>query len=102
MKATQLWFICGALVVLLLLFVGTTIATAQTGADYHISWWTVDGGGGMSQSADEQYKLSGTIGQPDVGAATGIGYAVRGGFWGSLRAAIPEFFNYLPLITTSQ
>ena len=98
MKATRIRIVCGILVALLLLFAGTTIATAQTGGDYSISWWTVDGGGGTSHSADEQYTLKGTIGQPDVGDATGMGYAVRGGFWGSLGAVVREFFIHLPLI----
>jgi hypothetical protein len=98
MKATRIRIICGTLVALILLFVGTTIATAQPSSDYNISWWTVDGGGGTSQSMDGQYTLNGTIGQPDVGAAAGIGYAVRGGFWGSLSAAIQEFLIHLPLI----
>jgi hypothetical protein len=102
MKVTQIRIICGALVALLLLFVGTTIAAAQTGSDYHITWWTVDGGGGTSQTADKQYTLSGTIGQPDVGTAAGIGYAVRSGFWGSLSADIEEFFVHLPLITINK
>ena len=88
------------LLVLLLLLIGTTIASAQTDTDYSISWWTVDGGGGDSQSADEQYKLNGSIGQPDVGHATGNGYSVKGGFWISLSTAIREFFINLPLILT--
>jgi hypothetical protein len=101
MKTTRIHAIHGALfllLVLLLFFAGTAVATAQTDSDYDISWWTVDGGGGASQSADEQYKLNGSIGQPDVGNAAGIGYAVKGGFWGSLGTAIREFFIHLPLV----
>ena len=101
MKITRIHVMHGTfllLLILLLLFVGTTIAAAQTENDFSISWWTVDGGGGISQSADEQYKINGSIGQPDVGIATGFGYAVKGGFWGSLHTAIREFFIYLPLI----
>ena len=101
MKATKIGVISSTLILLLLLFAVTSNATAQSSSDYSISWWTVDGGGGTSQSADEQYTLSGTIGQPDVGAATGEGYSVRGGFWGSLGAAIQDFFIYLPLILTN-
>jgi hypothetical protein len=101
MKTTRIRVICAALVALLLLFTGTTIAFAQTASDYSITWWTIDGGGGTSRSADEQYSLSGTIGQPEVGTATGIGYAIKGGFWGSLGAAIQEFFIHLPLVLTN-
>jgi hypothetical protein len=98
MKTTRIRFVCFAMVILILLFAGTTIATAQTTGDYSISWWTIDGGGGTSQSADEQYSLSGTIGQPDVGAPSGFGFAVKAGFWGSLSAAIQELFIYLPIV----
>ena len=102
MKAIRTRLICGALVALLLLIAGTTIATAHTTGDYSISWWTVDGGGGTSQSADDQYTLSGTIGQPEVGEASGLGYTVKGGFWSSLSAAIQEFLIYLPLTAASE
>jgi hypothetical protein len=76
--------------------------TALAASDYQINWWTVDGGGGTSQSADGHYTLNGTIGQPDVGAASGDDFAIKGGFWGSLSAAIQEFFVHLPLITSSE
>ena len=87
------------LIVLGTLFI-STVALAAT--DYQIHWWTVDGGGCTSQSADGQYTLNGTIGQPDVGTATGGNYTVKGGFWGSLSAAIQEFFVHLPMITSSE
>ena len=99
MKTTHTRILCGALVAFLLFFVGTTIAAAQTTGDYSISWWTVDGGGGTSQSAEKQYTLSGAIGQAEVGDATGIGYAIKGGFWASLSAAIREILIYLPLVS---
>ena len=63
--------------------------------DYQINWWTVDGGGGSSQSADGQYVLNGTIGQPDTGSAFGNGYTLNGGFWyGIFR----EFLIHLPFV----
>ena len=101
MQSTQTRIICGVLVAILLLFAGSTIATAHTSSVYTISWWTIDSGGGTSLYADDQYTLNGTIGQPDVGTASGVGYAIKGGFWGSLSAIIQDFFIYLPLILTN-
>jgi hypothetical protein len=47
---------------------------------YSIDWFTIDGGGGTSTNG--QYSLSGTIGQPDAGAAmTNGNYSLTGGFW---------------------
>ena len=59
-------------------------AMAATGAsaEYKIDRWTVDGGGGRSESA--QYVVTGTIGQADADAlqpTTGGSYALTGGFW---------------------
>ncbi len=55
--------------------------------NYSIDWSTIDGGGGVSTGG--VYQVSGTIGQPDAGAAmTGGNYSVSGGFW-SLIAAVP-------------
>jgi hypothetical protein len=52
-------------------------AFAQT---YSIDWSTIDGGGGTSTGG--VYSVSGTIGQPDAGAAMTNGqYSVTGGFW---------------------
>lgn len=48
-------------------------------ADYKIVWSTIDGGGG--QSAGGQYKLTGTIGQPDASFSEGGQYELLGGFW---------------------
>lgn len=53
-----------------------SIASAQ----YAVTWYTIDGGGGTSTGAT--YSISGTIGQPDAGPTmTGSTYAVTGGFW---------------------
>jgi hypothetical protein len=53
------------------------ISQAQS---YSIDWYKVAGGGGTS--TNEQYALSGTVGQPDAsGALSGGGYTVVGGFW---------------------
>lgn len=87
-----------------LLLTGTALvaANAAAGADaanYQLSWWTVDSGGGSSQSADGLYTLSGTISQPDAGFAAGGEYTLHSGFWQQVGAAIQEFWVYLPLVT---
>jgi len=52
--------------------------------DYEIDWHNIDGGGEMWSTRGD-YKLGGTIGQPDAGATTGAGpggtYSLTGGFW---------------------
>ena len=51
---------------------------------YSIDWSTIDGGGGTSTGG--VFAISGTIGQPDAGAAlTGGDYSLVSGFW-SLQA----------------
>jgi len=54
----------------------TTVASAR---DYAINWYTVDGGGGVSSGG--QYRVAGTIGQPDAGRLAGGSFAINGGFW---------------------
>jgi len=50
------------------------------GAQYAITWHTIDGGGDTSTGG--VYSISGTIGQPDAGATMTNGqYAITGGFW---------------------
>ena len=47
---------------------------------YSIDWFKISGGGGTSTNG--QYSVSGTIGQPDAGAAMSGGqFSVTGGFW---------------------
>jgi hypothetical protein len=55
-------------------------ASAASAQSYAINWHTIDGGGGTSTGG--VYSVSGTIGQPDAGAALTNGqYSVTGGFW---------------------
>lgn len=47
---------------------------------YSINWYKLAGGG--DTSTNSQFSLSGTIGQPDAGAAmSGGAYSLTGGFW---------------------
>jgi hypothetical protein len=82
------------------LFLAALVAApcvARAGEDYRIDWYTLDGGGGTSTSADQSYSLSGTIGQPDAevvslcSADGGAGcvnatYELTGGFWAGISA----------------
>ncbi len=61
----------------LLLFVVLAASTAS--AQYEISWYTIDGGGGRSSGGP--YTLTGTIGQPDAAYSAGGNFELLGGFW---------------------
>ena len=50
-------------------------------ADYEITWYTIDGGGGTSSGGD--YVLVGTAGQPDAGVSSGGDYVLNSGYWAS-------------------
>jgi len=79
------------------LLLASSLALAQSGGDYDLSWSTVDGGGGTF-STGGVYSLGGTAGQPDAGLASGGVYALGGGFWGGGAVAAPENAIYLPLV----
>ena len=59
-----------------------SVASAQ---DWSVDWNTIDGGGELlSETADQQWQVSGTIGQPDGTeslALSGSGWTLTGGFW---------------------
>jgi len=88
MRQTTLFL---ALTALLLL---ASVALAQSGGGYDLTWNTVDGGG-YTFSEGGGYSLGGTVGQPDAGVLSGGGYTLAGGFWagGAARYSI-----YLPLV----
>jgi hypothetical protein len=73
----------------------TSVALAQEGDGYDLSWSTVDGGG-FTFSSGGGYELGGTVGQHDAGSMSGGDYVLSGGFWcgGALQ---PEYPAYLPL-----
>ena len=81
-----------------LLMLGS-VALAQSGGSYDLSWWTVDGGGATFNTASD-YSLGGTAGQPDAGVLAGAEYTLGGGFWrgGVLPPAVEGFELYLPLV----
>lgn len=64
----------------LLVFALCLPALAQ---QYSIDWYKISGGGGTS--TNDQYTISGTIGQHDAGGPmTGGNYSLTGGFWAFL------------------
>jgi len=74
-------------------------ALAQTGGDYDLTWWTVDGGGGTVEGSG--YTLIGTVGQPEPGPSlTGGDYTLLSGFWSAGGAISPptDEYLYLPLV----
>jgi hypothetical protein len=77
-----------------LLVLVSSVSAATLDGDYDLSWWTVDGGGGTWSSADEQYELSGTAGQPDARVWEDGDYSLLGGFW----SAEVQYRIYLPLV----
>ncbi|MFZ6031539.1 MAG: hypothetical protein ACOYYS_27830 [Chloroflexota bacterium] len=78
-----------------LFLMGTTLVATT---DYQINWWTVDQGGGRSQSTNGQYVLSGTVGQPEAGSLGADTYILTGGFWQGIGLSIHQFLIHLPLI----
>lgn len=66
-------------IILAAYFLLTASALAQSGGDYDLSWFTIDGGG--RTIADGNYRLKGSIGQPDAGPLmSGGNYTLVGGF----------------------
>ena len=71
-------------VIVLFFFVILLAAASLTLAQerkYALEWWTVDGGGALSE--DGRYALHSTIGQPDAGAMSSDRYTLRTGYWNS-------------------
>ncbi len=83
------------LIPVLALFLYTSTTLSQGG--YNLSWWTVDGGGGVSGGGG--YTLVGTVGQPDAGVALSGGeYILVGGFWPGAASGRGGLMIYLPII----
>jgi len=75
----------------------SSIAAAQTGAGYDLTWNTIDGGGGSNSGGT--YSLAGTLGQSDAGTLSGSGYTLHGGFWISPAVLpLPHFEVFLPVV----
>ncbi len=76
------------IVVLLLLSPMISVSDAE----YELTWYTVDGGGGRSSGGP--YTLMGTIGQPDAAYSAGGNYELLGGFWPGEPLCFVDFEHY--------
>ena len=90
----RLFFISIAALTAALLVV--SIAVAQSGSGYDLSWSAIAGGGGSSRGGG--HSLDGILGQFDTGMLSGGGYTLSGGFWTELTPLTSSFSVYLPLI----
>ena len=54
------------------------LALAQSSANFELSWFALDGGGGRQQSAT--FALQGSLGQTVSGSSASANHAVVGGF----------------------
>jgi len=61
-------------------------------ADYELSWYTIDGGGGKSSAG--QYTVMGTIAQHDVAYSAGGDYELLGGFWPGEPLCTVDFYHF--------
>jgi hypothetical protein len=96
-KKTIQYLIIAAIFAVLLIPTIVGASSTLTDDGYEINWWTVDGGGGVSEGGD--YTLKGTIGQPDASTTTeGGNYSLRGGFWVEGILTIYEYLINLPLV----
>jgi hypothetical protein len=82
------------LLLLAALLLLASVARAQSGGGYDLTWSTIDGGG-YTFSEGGGYSLGGTVGQPDAGVLSGGDYTLAGGFWGGAAA---RYGVYLPLV----
>ena len=85
--------------VLIAALLSVTIATAQTGSGYDLTWTTSNSGGGTTSSGG--YTLNLTLGQVDAGVQSGGGYTLMGGFWSGVSEASSgpvDHWLYLPLV----
>jgi hypothetical protein len=83
-------------VLTLLFLLSVTLAYAQSGGLYDLSWWTIDGGSGTLTGSG--YEMMASVGQPDAGPAlTGGSYTLSGGFWPGVSEDSDSYIH-LPLV----
>jgi hypothetical protein len=75
------WF-CAAVAALILV-----VMAPAARAQFSISSFTVDGGGGASSGG--AFLIHGTIGQPDAGQLHAGPFTLKGGFWPGSRPEVP-------------
>ena len=71
----------GTILLCTIAFSAISLAEPLTGDNFTITKSTIDAGGGVSEGGD--FKITGTIGQPDasLGVSTGGQFRLAGGFW---------------------
>jgi hypothetical protein len=77
-----------------LLLLGATGLSMADEPGYTLTRWTVDGGG-VTNTTQGSYILSGAAGQPDAHVWSGEDYSLVGGFWAS---GVAQYRVYLPLV----
>ncbi|MCA9279145.1 MAG: hypothetical protein H6815_14295 [Phycisphaeraceae bacterium] len=68
-----------------------SLALAQSGGGFDLTWSTIDCGGAGSNnpSTGGNFSLMGTIGQHDVGVMSGGNFELSGGFWAGVGGDQP-------------
>jgi hypothetical protein len=74
------------------LLLSVLAVTSSVLGDYSLSWFTIDGGGGISSGG--QYALKDTVGQAEAGVMGGGSYELLGGFWPGGPLCIVDFHHY--------
>jgi hypothetical protein len=69
-----------ALIITAVMLLFTVFVVTAATSNYDLSWFTVDGGGGVSVSSSDAYRLIGTIGQADAGPSGNGELSLSGGF----------------------
>lgn len=76
-----------------------SVAVAQIGSGYDLTWSTIDGGGGVSVGGS--YTLDHTLGQVDVGTQSGGGYELQAGYWYGVESAVTPTPTSTPTATAT-
>ena len=63
-------------------------ATGQVGGGFDLTWSSIDGGGGFSETGN--LSIEGTIGQPDAGVSSSGTLSVTGGLWYPATIPLPS------------
>jgi hypothetical protein len=84
-------------VFLLVLVLGTAAYAVSPSGGLSIPWWTADSG--TCSSSGGSFRLSGTVGQPDAGTASGGSYNLHGGFMGTGGETPCTLRTYLAITT---
>jgi hypothetical protein len=90
MKNLRLLIIVGGLTIVI-----TSVAIAQTGNNYDLTW-NSNYSGDVSSSGP--YTLISTIGQPEASLVSGGAFELTGGFRSSDLSDLTEFKIFLPLV----